>query len=342
MFAFISNQFKKLPKCVRKTIAIIMAILLICYVVLFVSKIFKSYSRQNDAKTQNGVISSNAPSNYVEPQKMLDLYEEAKKNSGEQYVEFIDVGQADCTLVVNKDTIMLIDAGNNEDGEYIVAYLKQLGISKIDYLVGTHPHEDHIGGLDNIIESFEIGVLLMPDVSTDLYTYESVVSAAKDHDVEIRHPAVGEQWGIGDATCTVLSNSAIEDVTDLNEWSLVLHLDTNKLDFLFMGDAQICNENAIIESGLNFKADVLRVSHHGSSDANSEKFIRMASPTYSITSVGVDNEYNHPHKEVLEQLREVCQHNARTDRDGTFKISFYGKYELVEISCDGNRFEKKD
>lgn len=264
----------------------------------------------------------------------LDTHLNENKKS-EFMVYILDVGQGDCTLVVDGEDVMLIDAGNNEDGKLISDFLQSMDIKEIDYLIGTHPHEDHIGGLDNIIETFDIGVLYMPDVEVDTYTYQEVISAANEHGVKIVHPAVADNWNVGDATCTVLSNSPVENFDDLNEWSIVLHVDTTGYDFLFMSDAQAANERAIMESGLNYRADIFRASHHGSSDANSKVFLETIRPKYSIISVGADNDYGHPHSNAVSILKQYSKFVRETRLFGSMLFKTSGVSKSINVSCNG-------
>ena len=155
-------------------------------------------------------------------------------------VYFIDVGQADSILVSSKDEAMLIDAGNNEDGEDVVNFIKEKGITKLNYVIGTHPHEDHIGGLDDVINAFDIDNVLLPDITTNTKTFEDVLDAIENKHLEITTPQIGDTFTLGESNCEV--KSTIIDNSNLNLASLVIRLEFGKNSFLFMGYAETENE----------------------------------------------------------------------------------------------------
>ena len=173
-------------------------------------------------------------------------------------VDFIDVGQADSILIRNQDQVMLIDAGTNEAGDTVVNYLKELGITKINYLVGTHPHEDHIGGIDDVINNFDIGQIYMPKMETTTKTFEDVLEAIENKNLTVTAPNKGDKIELGQAVGTFMTDPIL-DKDNLNLSSLVRRLEFGNTSFLFMGDAEKENEETI-----NWpKTDVLKVGHHG-------------------------------------------------------------------------------
>lgn len=229
-------------------------------------------------------------------------------------VYFFDVGQADSMLIQNNGENMLIDAGNNEDGETLVNNLKTLGVEKIDYLVGTHPHEDHIGGMDDIINSFEIGKIYMPNVSTNTKTFEDVIDAAKNKGLQIETPKTGDEFTVGSANCNVVYVG--DNKENLNLSSIIIKLNYNNLGYLFTGDAE-----AEIENKINMgKINILKVGHHGSDTSSSEKFVKETAPEVAIISVGKDNSYGHPSVEIIKRYEEVGSKIYRTDEVGNIFI----------------------
>ena len=248
-------------------------------------------------------------------------------------VYFLDVGQADSILIRNKDKNMLIDAGNNNDGDYLVSYFKSIGIEKFDYVVGTHAHEDHIGGMDNIIDNFGIGKFYMPDKITTTKTFRDVLDALERKQIKFNVPEIGDVLNFGDVNIRVIYISSDDE---LNDTSIVLKLVYKDISMLFMGDASTKVEEKILLQDL--KSDVLKVGHHGSIYSTSEDFIKGVEPKISIIEVGKNNNYGHPRYEVIERLKNIGSKVYRTDEDGTIKVSSDGeklKVEFLNTNTDG-------
>lgn len=232
-------------------------------------------------------------------------------------VHFIDVGQGDSILIKKGTESMLIDAGNNSDGELVVNYLKEQNVSKLNYVVGTHPHEDHIGGLDNVIHSFDIEKVIMPRAISTTKTFEDVLDSMKNKGLSITKPNVGDTYDLNGATATILGPNQSE-YGDLNNYSIVIKVVNGDNTYLFTGDADTLSENEIVKvNAYHLKADVLKVGHHGSSTSTSKNFLDAISPNYAVISVGEDNIYEHPNKEVLDRLENKGIEVFRTDLEGT-------------------------
>lgn len=241
--------------------------------------------------------------------------------NGELQVYYIDVGQADSILIINKEDAMLIDAGNNEDGEDVVNFIKDKGITKLDYVVGTHPHEDHIGGLDDVINSnIEIENVLMPKIETTTKTFEDVVNAISNKGLTVKAPNKGDTFTLGDSNLEVMTDSILDE-DNLNLSSITLRLQYGNNSFLFMGDSEKENEKTITWP----KTDVLKVGHHGSDTSSSEEFLNEVKPSISIIMAGKDNSYGLPKEEIVERLENVGSKVYRTDANGT-----------IEVTSDGN------
>lgn len=236
-------------------------------------------------------------------------------------VHFIDVGQADCSLIVLPDgRYMLIDAGNNGDGDLISEYLNNLNITKIDYLVATHPHEDHIGSIDTVIQSFTIGKLYMPDAKSDTKTYRDVISAIEENGVELITAYAGTTI-YADENMNITAVAPVKSYSDLNNSSIVIRLTYKNSSFLFTGDAEELSEKDITAT---VSADVLKVGHHGSNTSTSDAFLSEVDPMYAVISCGRNNKYGHPHSETLEKLENDDVTIYRTDTMGTLVCTTTG------------------
>ena len=236
-------------------------------------------------------------------------------------VYFFDVGQADCSLTIfPTGETLLIDAGNNEDGNFIVNQIKSLGINNISYLVGTHPHEDHIGGLDTIIQNFNIGKIYMPNAYSDSKTFEEVVNAISNKGLKITAPISGEYiLNTADTKIRILSPNS-KEYDNLNNYSIAIRVDYKNNSFLFTGDAETIVENEILAKGYDIDVDVFKAGHHGSTTSNSTKFLNKVTPQYAIIQVGEGNSYGHPHDEILYTFQKMGIKTYRTDLNGTIKV----------------------
>ena len=244
--------------------------------------------------------------------------------SGEDLeVHFIDVGQGDSILIKSKDTAMIIDGGENYMGERVVSYLKSLGIKKLDYLVGTHPHSDHIGGLDTIIYEFPVDTIIMPDVYHSTKTYADVIKAIEDVKGYVTHPEVGDLYPFNSGYFTIVApNNHYYD--DINNYSIGIRLTHGYNDFLFTSDAEIIAEEEMLDRGINLSSEVYKLAHHGSTTSNSSEFLDAVNPYYAVATVGYDNDYGHPHNEILKEMVDRNIKLYRTDLQGTIIITSNG------------------
>lgn len=249
---------------------------------------------------------------------------------GQLKVHFIDVGQADCILIQAGEKNMLIDAGNNEDAEIVVAYLKEHGVKKLDYVIGTHGHEDHIGSLDEVIYQFEIGELFLPRQSYDSKSYRDVLKAVKVIGIGITVPSFQDVRSLGEARFIFVTPDAKEDYEDVNDSSLGIRITNGAHSFLMCGDISKEMEKRLIRSRIYLQSDVLKLNHHGSSDTSSEAFLKAVAPRYAVISCEANNEFGHPHESTMKKLRELGMELFRTDQQGTIIFSSNGK----QLTCN--------
>lgn len=222
-------------------------------------------------------------------------------------VHFIDVGQADCILLSCGDEYMLIDGGNAADGYTVRSYLENAGVDKLDLLVATHPHEDHIGGLPTVLTYFEAETIWTTEITYSNSTIRKFLEAADKQDAPVVQPMGGETFLLGSALVTVLGPVST-NYEDVNNLSLVLMVEFEDTRFLFTGDMETLAEGDMLDfwgEEFNWKADVLKVGHHGSYSSTGYRLLREVAPTWAVIPCGYQNEYGHPHENTLSRLRDA-------------------------------------
>lgn len=233
-------------------------------------------------------------------------------------VHFIDVGQGDSILIqTSEGQNMLIDAGSNSKGDVVKEYLQEQGVNKVDILIGTHPHEDHIGGLDVVIDNFDIGLIYMPKVAHTTKTYEDLLLAVQRKGLKIKSTAAGMDIPLEGVDAQILAPEPNLKSDNLNDYSIVIRLTHGNISFLFQGDAEKRSEKHILDKEIDIEADLIKLGHHGSSTSSSPKYIKAVKPSYAIITVGKDNKYGHPHVETMELMDQLGIIVYRTDEDGT-------------------------
>lgn len=225
----------------------------------------------------------------------------------------IDVGQAESILVtMSTGETMLIDAGEDSGADAILEELDARGIERIDVLVATHPHSDHIGGMRSVIARYGIGMVYLPDMTSESQAYENLIDIIEEKNIPVTEACSGESFSLGAARCTIISPGADDDI-DANNESVVIYLDYLNTECLFTGDMEEKAEQIVLDRDLMVDADILKVAHHGSYTGTSEDFLSAVSPDYAVISCGEDNSYGHPHKQTLDLLSQYGLTPYRTD-----------------------------
>ena len=303
----------KKSKKKEKNFKLLMISLMIVALIYFLNyeKINKSFGLMYD-KYGNAILTSiqkdNSTTTIENELNKLKIY-------------YLDVGQADSILIQNENESMLIDAGNNNDGPLLVKYFQDLNIKDFKYVIGTHPHEDHIGGLDDIINNFNIETIYIPDVITTTKTFEDVLNAIENKNMTFTIPKIDSNFKLGNANIKVIYTGT--DTKDLNNSSIVLKMNFGNTTYLFTGDATSTIEKKILNKDIS--ANVLKVGHHGSNYSSTEPFLNKVNPQYAIISVGKNNKYSHPASKTINNLTKLNTKIYRTDELGTIILTSNGK-----------------
>ncbi|WP_078430258.1 MBL fold metallo-hydrolase [Alkalihalobacterium alkalinitrilicum] len=270
-------------------------------------------------------------------------------NGEELLIHFIDVGQGDATLFQGPDFTILVDAGRHDRSD-VVPYLQQVGVTKFDLVVGTHPHADHIGQMDQVLKAFPTKEVWMSGDEHTTRTFERTIDAIMETDAEYYEPRAGETFEIGSLFIEVVNPEEL--TTDFHEGSLSMKLTYGEVSILLTGDAEKQTEEWILSQRFNLTSTIFQLGHHGSSTSNTEAFLEAVDPQIAIYSAGKNNEYGHPHREVIERLNGMNIPVYGTDQQGTIVIITDGKdlelhtehevnqeVNLDEERADGNEEE---
>lgn len=315
-------------------------LVILAILIVFVLLGFAGYSKSRQSKTES---SRNIPDENVpvsdtrekiqeceEQRSTLEVVgsldaEKTEQNEEDSHlpkdsvfeIHFFDVGEADSTLVECDGHRMLIDGGNPGSSRFLYAYLEQHEIEFLDYIVCTHAHEDHIGGLAGALNYANVGVAYAPVMEYDSRAFSSFTKYLGQQGKSITIPSAGDNFMLGHAEVTILAPINMELAqNNANNSSIVLQIVYGNTSFIITGDAEDVEEQTILKAGYDIKSTVLRVGHHGSNTSTSEDFLMAVDPDYSVISVGKENQYDHPHEEVLQRLQDSGTVIYRTDLNG--------------------------
>lgn len=234
------------------------------------------------------------------------------------HIYYVDVGQADSTIITCDDDVLMIDGGNVADSQLIFSVLRNtLHIEHINCMIATHPHEDHVGGLAAALNACSVDRLITPVLEYDTKAFHSMMKYAEKQGVKIVVPSVGDSFLIGSARVDILG--PLRFYENNNDKSIVCRITHGENTFLFGGDAEWASEHDLVDSGVDLSADVLKVNHHGSDTSTSYVFLRAVMPEYAVISVEKGNAYGHPSEAVLSRLRDAGAEVFRTDELGSIE-----------------------
>lgn len=240
-------------------------------------------------------------------------------------VHFIDVGQGDSILIKSNNEAMLIDGGKRSSKDVVLEYIQNERIENLKYIVATHPHEDHIGGLQNVIENIPVENILMPKVTANTKVFENLLDIISDKGLKITLAKSGDNYELDGSKLIIIAPNS-EEYSNLNNYSVGIQLVFGQVGFVFTGDAEVPSEKEIVERfGSGLRADVLKLGHHGSNTSSTEDFLNAVNPKHAIVSTGDKNSYDHPHKEVLERLKKMGVEIYRTDLLGHIVVTSDGE-----------------
>lgn len=277
--------------------------------------------------------------NWEQVKASVGAQDQANLTSLPVNVFYIDVGQGDCELIHTENADILIDAGENlpENPAKIISFAKQLEIEKFDYVIATHPHSDHIGGMADVLRKIPTDAVIMPYLSEEntptTRIYEELLDTIEELNIPVLEAEPGASYTVGGLTLNILA--PLEQDENLNNMSVVVKVCYGNSSYLFEGDAESSAESAILDNGENVRADILKAGHHGSRTSSTKAYLKAVDPEIAVISCGEGNSYGHPHQQTLDKFRELGIAFYRTDTQGTITVGTDGERYEVILDHDG-------
>lgn len=245
---------------------------------------------------------------------------------GTMEVSYLDVGQGDSAYIRVNDFDILIDAGPKSDSDRLLEQIKAKNIDDFEMIIATHPHEDHIGGMADVFQQYDVESFYMPSVTHTTKTFENMVKAVSNEGIKIQTIKEGMKFDLGTGAKIDVYSPIYESYEEFNDYSPIMKLTFGETELIFTGDAEAHAEaDVVAKYPDNLKADVLKFGHHGSSTSSTEEFLQSVSPEYGIISCGADNKYGHPHRETLDKISKYNIKSYRTDTQGQITLTSDGK-----------------
>ena len=293
---------KKIEKGARQILGILLCVVLLC----------------GCGTTTSDVAEETVPAGNAAEGAVADVGI-AELDDYEMKVHFLDVDQGLSILVQSGDDTLIYDGGDRDTSSFVVSYLKEQGVEKIDYLISSHYDSDHVYGLIGCLNAFDVENVISSDYEHDSQTYTKFVSAVESEGLDMQHPEVGTEFEFGTGSFTILAPEYIDD-NDSNANSVVIKLENGENSFIFTGDADNQSEKSMISSGEDLECDVLSIAHHGSASATSWDFLEETVPEYAVISCGEGNQYGHPDEDIMEKLESMEIELYRSDKQGTVVV----------------------
>jgi len=242
-------------------------------------------------------------------------------------VNFVDVGQGDCTLITCGDTAVLVDSGEYANAQKVINYIKNQGVNDIDLVIATHPHSDHIGSMAKVLKAFEIGDVIMSEIPESIIptttAYEKFLNAVSERATDVIPAVAGQSYKYGELRVDILG--PVKDYDDLNNMSVVCKISYGETSVMLAGDAETDAEADMLKKNYSFNSNLLKVGHHGSKTSSSAEWLKAVNPQYAVISCGLNNDYGHPHQKALKRLQKQNIEYFRTDLLGDIVFVSDGK-----------------